>query len=566
MNWKKLSKLVLVLALIVATLGSSLLVARAEPITDEVDDSTIINDDGGGTGSGGGYRGTRYCYPHGAVEKNSWQFIRIEWEVDGHDVKAYALYGGLASSYAEVQADVKPVRSQPGHYKATVTAEKSLTGYEYTDVMSTYHSNHEWILDRFEWDKTDGVKANAVFHCRYNRNDTCEVPAFTCKSMYFTDGPFYYEYHATVGDSNRPDYPSPDGKQYNDYLEYDSHHRHEWVFDRIEWDLSRFVWGKNFNICAYAVFHCPNACHTERFVPATVSLKPSTGDIQCNAYVSTEDSLDHWEYWDSMTIEHLSHEWVFDRIEWDRSEGIKAYALYHCSPDYCHEQLMVPATVTYKGNKQYVATVPATAAPDETERTDEMYTNHTDHNWVFDRFEWDVTDHWDIKADAVYHCSYDCSESHRIAATVKNIRSQPGLYQATVTDAESPDEEGHTEVMSTYHTDHNWIFDGFEWDTTDGVKATAVYHCSYGCSETHRIEASVTKVPGTVVPTYVAKITAEQSADHKAHSGRKIVTPTPKPFPKPVIDDNPIVGPWERREIDPGKPIIVTPILNPIKP
>jgi len=417
---KKLGKLLLVLVLIVATFSSSLLVARAEPtdpITGEVDDSTIINGDDGGIG-GSRDRSIRYYFPNGNMHDHKWTFTRFEWAVNDGVVKAYALYGCTAYSgvhcCAEVQAVVMPLEGQPGSYRASVTAERAPDGKERTEVMSTHHTTHDWIFDRFEWVKTDGVKAYALYHCRYNRNDKIEVEAAVTHDPDPNAAPLYIEYWAEISSAQ-----SPDGRSHSNNLCKDDHHIHNWVFDGFEWDLTNFIWRENYSIKAYAVYHCSKGCAEKHYVQAKVGCVPEAEVIKCDAFVSSEESLDNWEYFDAYTIEGCSH---------------------------------------------------------------------------------------------------------------------------------------------------LWIFDGFEWDTTDGVKATAVYHCAKGCGETHRIEASVTKLQGTVVPTYMATITAEQSADHKAHSGRKIVTPTPKPFPKPVIDDNPIVGPREWREIDPGKPIIVTPIFTPVTP
>jgi len=168
-----------------------------------------------------------------------------------------------------------------------------------------------------------------------------------------------------------------------------------------------------------------------------------------------------------------------------------------------------------------------------------------EHDWMFKQFVWDTTDGY--RANAVYTCSI-CGEEIEIGAAVTQINHDiVSEFEAVISADEAPDGEERTDTMKIMPA-----FGGFEWDTTNGVKAYAIYVCKVvGCYDhQYRVQATVTKVnPYTAVPKYKAVVTAEQAPDGVERTETKTVVK--------VIDSK-----WKK--VTPIKPI--DPIVKPISP
>jgi len=630
MNWKRLGKLILALALAAAMFASLVPVARAEdssprgPITDEVDDSTIINDDGGGTGSGSsddgnGYGKTRYKWPHGGglCQHYSWELDRIVWDVsDDGEIKAYAYYKcDRNSCNAEVPLEAEPVSGQPGSYRVTTSKYYSSNyerttfiiwtvryegttinfdkpyGDQVTDEMSVHHTDHSWILDRFEWsfqraswdpDKIIYAKADAVFYCRYNRNEKTTVPAEVKDYISGASG-CWDGYTATVGTSN---YPSPNGRKYSETLEeknLDCSNYHKWICDGFKWDTSEwddYVWSGSASFAVQHVpkanlhFHCAHGCGETQTIPAEVRFAGTNGwpvtTLQFQAYVSGYDSPTYWEYWETLTMKHDGHDWIFDGFEWDTTDGVKATAKYHCGNSYCHGHEEVQATVTSGDSgtaiHTYTAVVDATETPDGQAQSE----TKTFHNLVFQGFEWDLTN---FTAKALFECS--CGEQHRVDAEMSYPNGNHA--KAYVSKYVTPDHTAHEESKEvdfgdylpyTWEVGAIYEFKGFEWD---GYKAYACYDhykrvgCGTFSKETVKVEAVVTRLSYTVAPQYRARIAAWQTPDGVEHTEVKtiVIPPDPGPIIPRVRED--LIGP--PREMKPGD-WIIGPVagLNPRNP
>ena len=132
-----------------------------------------------------------------------------------------------------------------------------------------------------------------------------------------------------------------------------------------------------------------------------------------------------------------------------------------------------------------------------------------EHDWEFDQFVWDTE--LGCKAHAVYTCSI-CGEETEVEATVTLLsHGIVSEFEAAIRADEAPDGEERTDTMEIMPT-----FGGFVWDTTNGVKAYAIYVCNvFGCYDhQYRVQATVTKVNSyTVIPKYKAVVTAEQAPD-----------------------------------------------------
>jgi len=666
MNWKRLGKLILALALAAAMFVSLVPVARAEdssprdPITDEVDDSTIINGDGGGTGSGGsgsgtgnegtnhdetglaenrndrGYGGTRYrffCNGEKPCYHDRWLLRYVDWDVsDDGEVKAYAHYGcgiySMAGDFAGekyidngcravVPLTVEPVEGQPGSYQATVYHEyysyidsggvpevfvgPHIYGVRFpggrinhneghsphTETMSIDHTD-KWIFDRFEWDMTGScVKANALYHCKYNCNEKTVAPA---EVREISSGC----YMAVVGysleliGSSFEGCSSPDGGFHCSSEIRRNHTSHDWVCDGFEWDTSGwdasdFVWDEGVDVVSFArthlkvnlVFHCPYGCGETCSVPVSfgrtgATSRPTATALSFDVCVFDDESPDHWDHYDRLTIKHSSHEWTFDGLEWDTSDGVKATAHYHCANAFCHGLRDVSAIVTNGDSgtavHTYQAVITAGMAPDGNEFSE----TKTIHSLVFKGFEWDLTN---FTAKALFECS--CGEQHRVDAEMSYPNGNHA--KAYVSKYVTPDHTAHEETREVDFGDYlpyTWEigaiyeFKGFEWD---GYKAYACYyHCKCVGSgtfskETVKVEAVVTRLSYTVAPQYRARIAAWQTPDGVEHTEVKtiVIPPDPGPIVPRVRED--LIGP--PREMKPGD-WIIGPVagLNPRNP
>lgn len=498
MNWKKLGKLALVLALIMAMFSSSLYVARAvengdndhnerpfgdntspqEIITDEVDDSTIINGDGGGTGSSG--------------HRHDWKYMCIWWDITNEgEMIADARYEckdcpepntDVGVRIEEVRAVVEKIGNRK--YSATVSAADSLDGEKHT---MTYKGNDKWEFDGFNWGRSYDESVFAFAH---------------------------YSFTPEVG-----------------YAGY------EYKLSQVLADVTE-----------------ENGVYT-----ATVSANQSL------------DKMMHKEVYPH------THKWVFDRFEWDE---IKAYALYHCDDEdgVCVDKREIEATVDRITGRtiRYRATVTSAQSPDRKEHVEIIRPSRTTHEWIYDGIEWDLSEYDCVnetgeKAKAVYHCRLHRSEHCEAEATITGRVTMSVMgFNVGISSTDSPDGKEHGKtVLLEFYPFKGAIFDGFEWDTSDGIKAYAVYRLEFGYfkGQQLRYPATVTRVPGTVAPMYKAEVPAIYTLDDEAHSATKIIINPPTP---PVIPDpqpvTPIVGPIEKREINPD--LIIGPIgeLTPANP
>jgi len=181
------------------------------------------------------------------------------------------------------------------------------------------------------------------------------------------------------------------------------------------------------------------------------------------------------------------------------------------------------------------------------------------HWWKSEGFEWDLNN--GIHAYAKYSCrGVDCDETCRVEATVTQLsHGIVSEFEAKITKEEAPDMKERTDTMTILPT-----FGGFEWDTTNGVKAYGLYICRVpGCFDHKaRIEATVTKVDAySIVPKYKAVITAEQAPDGNAQEETKTVTFTPVIGPRTRVDDGIISPPTPRyRAGDEGIIAPITPV------
>ena len=571
---KKLGKLVLVLALIVATLSSSLLVARAEPITDEVDDSTIINDDGGGTGSGGS----------GSSHTHNWRYCRFYWYGWNDEVSAeveYTCYNcpdaNTDTGYRveHVKAEVK---EENGVYTATISKSRAL---DHT-ARSDSHK-HKWQFDGFEWEMTDdGLKAYGYYHC------TKKFELDPCRAK--------REIQATVTDIKSqpcmcmaviPEEQSPDGDKHYEYYNK-LHPVHEWIFDGFVWDFSEHDWQTNTGVKIYALYYCRfdrnEQCRVlTKFVAAVTPLF-----AVAQAHITETDSLDNEAHvaYSLFAIPHVSdsemqqwifarYDWTFEGFEWDMTDSVKAYAVFRCEKlkDTDLEYVKIEATVTGSGSGTVIHTYEAVVSAELTPDKKEYSEIKSLHIFDFIGFEWDLTN---FTAKALFECF--CGEQHKVDAEMSYPNGNHA--KAYVSQYVTPDHTAHEETREVDFGDYlpyTWEigavyeFKGFEWD---GYKAYACYDhykrvgCGTFSKETVKVEAVVTRLSYTVAPQYRARIAAWQTPDGVEHTEVKtiVIPPNPPVGPKPIIDDG-IIAPPVKREINPGlHPIIVSPIFTPVNP
>lgn len=193
--------------------------------------------------------------------------------------------------------------------------------------------------------------------------------------------------------------------------------------------------------------------------------------------------------------------WLFRTYQKDNSSVVTAY---HPETDILYDLGILEPGMTVYG--LYEAGKIPTVEPHE-------------HDWEFDQFVWDTE--LGYKAHAVYTCSI-CGEETEVEATVTQLsHGIVSEFEAAIRADEAPDGEERTDTMEILPA-----FGGFEWDTTNGVKAYAIYVCKvFGCYDhQYRVQATVTKVnPYTVVPKYKAVVTAEQAPDGVERTETKTV-------------------------------------------
>ncbi len=183
------------------------------------------------------------------------------------------------------------------------------------------------------------------------------------------------------------------------------------------------------------------------------------------------------------------------------------------------------------------------------------------HWWKSEGFEWELTN--EIHAYAVYSCKgVDCNEECRVEATVTQLsHGIVSEFEAKITKEEAPDMKERTDIMTILP-----VFGGFEWDTTNGVKAYGIYVCRVpGCFDHKaKIRATVTKVDtNSIVPKYKAVITAEQAPDGIAQEETKTVTFSHVIGPRTRVDDGIISPPTPRFKV--GNEEIIAPV-TPVLP
>jgi len=196
----------------------------------------------------------------------------------------------------------------------------------------------------------------------------------------------------------------------------------------------------------------------------------------------------------------------------------------------------------------------------------ELFAEETDvpqheHVWKFKGFEWNSDN--GLKATAVYQCSdtvlinghehsFLCDEEYRIEAVVTQLSHDiVSEFMAEITAAQSPDGEEHSDTLRILP-----VFGGFEWDTTDSVRAFAIYVCrAPGCYDhQYRVEAIVTCAnPNAFAPKYKATISAENDPDGVERTESKTISPTINPGS--LVRDKVIIKPFNPRPFEP-KPIM----------
>ena len=185
--------------------------------------------------------------------------------------------------------------------------------------------------------------------------------------------------------------------------------------------------------------------------------------------------------------------WLF-RTKWDNNKNASVIYAYHPETDILYDLGIVEQGMAVYGLHE-AGKIP-TVEPHE-------------HTWTFDSLRWDTIRGY--KAYAAYSCSA-CNEECEVEATVTQLNhSIVSKFEAVVTAEQALDGTERKETMTILPT-----FGGFEWNTTNGIKAYAIYVCKvYGCYDhQYRVEATVTKADSNKVnPKYKAVVTAEQAPD-----------------------------------------------------
>ena len=263
-------------------------------------------------------------------------------------------------------------------------------------------------------------------------------------------------------------------------------------------------------------------------------------------------------------MEHI-HIWLFKEFEWiieqeyswlDRTV-VSVIAKYECNQ--CGEKDEVVAMVT--GDK-YMVTA-SIAGVDSLDYEDHSETIELNHEYVFDHFDWDMTDY---TAEAVCFCK-ECGKEYREKASMyyswdTAIATYFDIYHVKHEEVINPDFGD----FEPYGWDFNKIyeFDGFRWEKVgfNKYKAYAKYKRGVmGCGVLYwldpvEVEAVVTVTLSTLAyKEYTAKLASWQTPDGVERTETKRYSadrpPMPPVGPRTRIDDSVIAPPKEMKPANP---------------
>ena len=314
---------------------------------------------------------------------------------------------------------------------------------------------HNWVFDEFEWAE-DCKTAKAKVHC-----DRCpELNEFDADMAEEID------LAATCEAKGKHKYTA----SYGTNTEY----RIVEDIDALGHDWSEPVWAFDYSgetPAGTATFTCGNEPTDVRTVNATMTLAEEVaptctvaGKKKYTATVVFEGVEYTEEDWDNNAVPALTHDWVFQGIDWDEDTRTPM-ALYQCSrygdEAYPHPgasylkvqslqvtntEVLILATCTEEGKTKYYTVY------NEVEYTKEFVDPALDHNWIFDEFEWAE----DCKtAKAKVHCDR-CPELNEFDADMaeSNYNPQPtctaegmGTVTASYTDANGDHTESKENVV-----------------------------------------------------------------------------------------------------------------------
>jgi len=387
MNWKRLGKMMLVLALVVATFSSTLVVARAADTI--VSESEEIISDGGGRRS--------YYRPSAAAsckqKDQDLRFVRFEWELEETDepglygnkniLRAYAIfrckdedeskYPTTNHFHCEVQATVKKVTTvynnpqYGGDYTgqkiiAVLSANQSPDGKAYS---AEWTNGTNWIFDRFELDQKESegyFTVWAVYHNKWDRNERKTVAAHYTATHASENGFYgFLNYIFYINSYEAPDrtYRSSPTRS-AEYLKI----AHQWVYDRMEWDFDNYNSHTGQGAQAVAKYHDAYNINKTETVPANVSTPNKKAIDEYRYEASFTASLcnvgdtrtkDRWDHYADRTETFYYHTWTFDKIKWGKTDGVVwAKALYDCKADGTHAEIdLTPTKVSSSGKSKY---------------------------------------------------------------------------------------------------------------------------------------------------------------------------------------------------------------------
>lgn len=504
-----------------------------------------------------------------------------------------------------------------------------------------------WVFDHWEFTRaSDGVTpetATVVYYNAWNTNDIKPVPV---DISYHTSTGYYGDVDQTWRAALEADDPDnkdgvvrraivnstlkkANGQYYSGWDGTDCDHL--WLYDGVVsngWDYSQFDSATGEGYATVTVkYHCAHGCGDMKTYTVNAYVTEKNGnDYTFTAFIGpkfirhfrqengtwmgkwdyTAGGIDNVTRYESTTKTYEpqnpppdpsqppahEHEWVFDGFDW---EGVE-YDYATCKP---YTEYYYPSDPRYVGDHgdallrkvKIGSSIKAAYHCECGERREQESVLSEDGSWNGGIY-------WNGEIDVYWNGEYSSNSYYYPDYTGEEIF---GMYRAQI-DYLSLDCCTHKEDK-LLESSGDWFFRGFEWDTSNGVKAYAVYHYSKpktsgsgngDVSTTNPSESQknawrkfdywhywnganhyydiVIKVPADVVKTnaltlgnkYIATIPAEKSANGYMYSATRTF------LPKVPNDHKEVISPIEKFDPIPKpgviNPIIPVPPIKPIKP